>query len=288
MKKETFKGCEIPKGFTLEKCEIAIDYGESRNSGNLCKGLHARGMCVECGGIPCYDCILRRGNLKALIEYASLLREQEGGQRDLRFKGYKIPRDVIIDDEKLRSIADRFNSADHCMGWCLGSDVSCEGIDCGDCLMCDNEGCAERKRAAFAAYLERRGIGVTRRGYGSAKSNMPELKPGMLAETGSTAKYILIIGVSEGGVTGHEILTDMLGVDVVLGEPVSMTRGFIRKLWWSGGIGLSLSNVRRILGGGTLPDSVSCWGGIRKMTVDEVSKALGFTVEIVGNEKADD
>lgn len=287
MKKKTFKGLEIPGGLTLEKCEIAIYYGKSGNSSNLCTGLHARGERACCDSIICTNCILRRGNLNTLIEYASSLRELEGGRR---FRGYIVPSG--LDDKKLRAAADKFNAADRPCGWCCGGATmaGCAGVNCRECLLCDNRGDTESKRVAFAQFLESRGIEVTRCGYGSANSNMPELKPGMLIQE-DTGDYILVVSSA----WGYRVALKENFVVIETQRDVPSESRIVKVWYWGDdpSVALHTYQIREILRpGGRIPVTVRCWvrpkPAAKKMTVDEVSRALGYTVEIVGNEKADD
>lgn len=286
MKKKTFKGLEIPGGLTLEKCKIAIDYGKSGNSSDLCTGLHARGECACCDGIICTNCILRRENLNTLIEYASSLREHECG---LRFKGYIVPSG--LDGKKLRAAADKFNAADSSYGWCCGvGGLDCVGVGCAECLLCDNHGDAESKRVAFARFLESRGIPVTRPGYGSANSNMPELKPGMLIQ-GDTGDYILVVSSA----WGYQVALKENFVVIETQRDVPSESRIVKVWYWADdpSVALHAGQIREIFrSDGVYPRAVRCWvrpkPAAKKMTVDEVSRALGYTVEIVGNEKADD
>lgn len=292
MKKKTFKGLEIPEGLTLEKCEVAIAYGKSGKSGNLCGGLHARGERAGCGNIVCRDCILRQENLNTLIEYASSLRELEGGRRGSIFMGFEVP-GMCYDMEKLKNAAARFNNSRVPTVWCHGIASGCIGISCTECLLCDNAANVpeERKRKAFAEYLHRKGIPVTRPGYEtSVGGDMPELKPGMLIQK-DTGEYILVVSSK----WGYQVALEKGSVVIETQRDVPSESLIVKVWYWADdpSVALHTGQIQDILRpDGRLPYAVRCWvrpkPAAKKMTVDEVSRALGYTVEIVGDEKADD
>lgn len=210
------------------------------------------------------------------------------------FMGFEIP-EMCYDMEKLKNAAARFNNSERPRAWCLGGDSGCLGIDCGECLLCDNKGDVpeerERKRKAFAEYLRSKGIPVTRPGYEtSVGGDMPELKPGMLIQK-DTGAYIIVVSSTY----GYRVTLN--GNSVVIETQCSVpSESRIVKVWYWGddpSIVLHTDQIRGILRPEVNFSSVvRCWvrpkPAAKKMTVDEVSRALGYTVEIVGNEKTDD
>ena len=205
------------------------------------------------------------------------------------FMGFKIP-ELCHDNEAFKAIAELFNSSKGTCAWCEGAygipNRGCHGVLCTKCILCDNAGRipAEWKRKAFANYLRTRGIPVTRPGYETPKEkeSMPELKPGMLIQL-DTGVFTVYINSNY----GYQVL--LRDNRVVLGSLWRITNEHISKIWYSKlepCVALSVGDIQYILSGNLKPYGVTRYwekpeSKATKMTLEEISQALGYEVEIV-------
>ena len=161
---------------------------------------------------------------------------------------------------------------------CIGAKRSCDR-----CIACSNDGDARRKREAFEEYDRRYPV----------EGAMPELKSGMIVEMCDGAFLHL---VSAGGDLLAEIVfpTEPGRYGVRRREPLipdCVAPDFVARVW----------APPRQRGYFTCPEICSALRGAlvtcivwkkptpaKEMTVDEISKALGYKVKVVGSEKADD
>lgn len=193
------------------------------------------------------------------------------------FKGCEIPRDLTL----RQCVAAIFygksgNSGNLCGGvHARGEAVSCGYIRCRDCIL------GQGNLNTLIEY-----VSSPRK-----PDNMPELKPGMaiLLPDMVTRGYVC-------EVTGNEVVAYKMlpgaryGVELV--KIIRCRRDAVSKVWYRTGDNrspLTLDDLRAIMGvDGYKTIAVAEWTRMKKLTVDEISKLLGYTVEIVGSEKADD
>lgn len=222
--------------------------------------------------------LLARG---ALYEKLIFKKEKENMAEKI-FKGFTIPPQV--DTPQGREMVRRGHQGDGagCFIACVKKVGECFGRErcCAGCIACSNRGDAHRKREVFEQY--------DREFPAEGGSGMPELKPGMIVHTSKDCYYLVVVGRKEDVVAYRCILSfgslfiadavsfqaDDPDIDAVYDEGdlhwfmpaviVDILRGSERHRIWK------------------RPDPV------KEMTVDEISKALGYKVKVVGSEKADD
>ena len=197
------------------------------------------------------------------------------------FRGFIIP--PLADTPEGREAVRRGYRGDK--NYCFLAGVKCmegECIEakrrCAMCIACLNSGDARLKREVFEQYDRKFPV----------KGDMPELKPGMIVHT-SKGCYYLVVVVRKDDVVAYRCILDFGSlfisdavsfqaddpdIDAVYEEEgvhwffpiviVDILRGSERHRIWK------------------RPDPV------KEMTVDEISKALGYKVKVVGSEKADD
>ena len=158
---------------------------------------------------------------------------------------------------------------------CIGAKRRCDM-----CIACLNSGDARLKREAFKEY--------DRRHPAKGSVDMPELKSGMIVRTRGGCFYLVVVGRKDDVVAyrcrldfGSLFIADAVyfqaddpDIDAVYDEEglhwflpaviVDILNGSERHLLW-----------KRL-------------DPVKEMTVDEISKALGYKVKVVGSEKADD
>lgn len=202
-----------------------------------------------------------------------------------KFKGYVIPSEV--DTEKGRELVRQgyLGKRHRCF---LTSDFmpECEGVACCECIACINLGDSARKRKVFEEYDRRY----------PTEDFMSELKPGMIIKTvhgdfflwiGGDCKerYKLSLRTAErefSTVALDSIATDSFSsaeVAAVFADPLPGTPA------------VRPSAIIALLKGEDSGFARCVWKRpepVKEMTVDEISKALGYKVKVVGNEKADD
>ena len=179
------------------------------------------------------------------------------------FRGYYVPE---MGSRGLESCADAFNARLDNRGWCTAAaeEIDCGDVSCKSCLLgvrCGNSGA---KIAAFAAYLRSKGLNPIRPGFDDGR--MPVVRPGMaiLLTDMATRGYVC-------EATGDEVVAYKMLPGARHRSP------------------LTLDDLRAIMGvDGYKTTAVAEWTRMKKLTVDEISKLLGYTVEIVGSENADD
>ena len=194
------------------------------------------------------------------------------------FKGCEIPERLTIEGcEAAISYGKSGKSTRNlcCAIHAHGASLGCFGIFCGHCI------------------LGRENIGTLIEYASSLREpgSMPELNPGMLIQK-DTGEYILVVSAAY----GYRVTLEGNSVVIETKDSSVLSESRIVKVWYGAdepSVALHSDKIRYILrSNGGIPSAVRCWvrpkPAAKKMTVDEVSKALGYTVEIVGNEKADD
>ena len=216
------------------------------------------------------------------------------------FKGFVIP--PLVDTPKGREAVRRGHRGDK--DCCFLADVKCmrdECIEakrsCHGCIACLNCGDARRKREVFKEYDRRYPVG--------RESGVPKLLCGTVIKLDNGSYYLIEgpagVPVEEAGnvcvtrlshkeknfdifINHREVLQSYFpGNNVVA---VYGLRGFLDGKYAA----LSTGDLHSILNGRG-EATMLLWkrpDPVKEMTVDEISKALGYKVKVVGSEKADD
>lgn len=242
-------------------------------------------------------------HLVSAIKYGLL--HMIGGESNMtvkKYAGYDVP-EMSVDG--MKRVVERFNAG--CKHICEGIDdgVECGGIDCTKCILntCSYfRGEQKQCARAFADYARSKGFEITRP-EATASEPLPEIEPGVTCEIEGR---LFIVG---GAVSDGWIMYP-LGKGCILPEPQYLTSfslqdmlrcGRISRVFTDGGPIPScwltegqISAVANDDGARMALTNVRVWKWkeppkpVREMTVDEISKALGVKVKVVGNEKADD
>lgn len=202
-----------------------------------------------------------------------------------RFKGYIIPPDV--DTKKGREIARQgYRGERHRCFLTPEFPLKCEGVSCYECIACINIGDPVRKHEVFEEYDRRY----------PAEDSMPELKPGMIIKTvhgdfflwvggGHKQRYKLSLRTAEREFS--TVALDSTATDSFF--PAEVAAVFADPT--PGAPAVHPSAIIALLNGRDPGLACCVWKRpepVKEMTVDEISKALGCKVKVVGNEKADD
>jgi hypothetical protein len=215
------------------------------------------------------------------------------------FKGFIIP--PLADTPEGREAVRRGHRGDK--DYCFLSDVKCMAHECieakrrcGMCIACLNSGDARLKHEAFKEYDRRHPV--------KGKVDVPRLLCGTVVKLDNGVHYLIEgpagVPVGEAGdvciacishkeknfgifINCREVLQSYFPVDRVVA--VYGLRGILDGKYAA----LSVGDLHDILNGKT--DPLLLWkkpDPVKEMTVDEISKALGYKVKVVGSEKADD
>lgn len=203
------------------------------------------------------------------------------------YKGFKVPPHP---KDGLKHAVEDFNSEDATCG-CIGA--CCEDVHCQDCIFTLGNA-SEKSLDAFAEYAAEHGYTITRKGYeyvNMEKNVMPELKPGMVVEFRSGDKCLVVTEK-----WGYMLISSSSTADRPLAGITART-----------GLQKDDPNIRRIWAP-TNPEDIPRYRAlsqlahedvldddsikliwerakVREMTVDEISKALGYEVKVVGREE---
>lgn len=240
-------------------------------------------------------------------DWENSLIEKEKTTMNTFFNGYAVPKGAF-DDDNFKKIVDVFNLAtyDECLGHhpLLGENIQmrCGSTDCRKCILrctaADGD-VAESHRRAFADYARRRGYTITRPGYGFLQT----LHPGDVVVTEEEAKgrcYWLVVTPGLWYRIERTVVHSYYGVDVKLTQrrkilagrvPDSSVIAVLRAPDNRGGA-FSALQLLEIIEGRRDCDWVVYEkrkeDPVKEMTVDEISKALGYTVKVVGQERKGD
>ncbi len=218
--------------------------------------------------------LLARG---AIYEKLIFKKEKENMMEKM-FKGFVIP-PLVDTPEGRKCVREGYQlKRNRCFVSAHLGTCGASGRSCSRCLACINCGDAAFKREVFEQYDREFPI----------EGMMPELKPGMIIQTSKGYYYLVVVGRKEDVVAyrcsldfGSLFISDAVSfqaddpdIDAVYKEEdlhwffpaviVDILRGSERHRIWKR----------------TAP--------AKEMTVDEISKALGYKVKVVGSEKADD
>jgi hypothetical protein len=211
------------------------------------------------------------------------------------FKGLIIP--PLVDTPEGRKAVRRGHQS--IKDYCFLSEVKCMVYECigaerrcGTCIACLNRGDERRKREVFKEYDLRHPV--------EEKAGMPKLCCGTVVKM-KNGQYFLIEGTAgepasrtSGAIVDLISLGEAGGVTTTIRAPmpVDFAERGIDAIYadrnGDGFIYLGATDLARILQG---DEKFLIWkrpDQVKEMTVDEISKALGCKVKVVGSEKADD
>lgn len=198
------------------------------------------------------------------------------------YKGYSIP-DCVDNPLYRDTLLYKAASTDSCVACRAGIPAGCDGAHCSDCILQMRATDKVDRLKCLREYVKANPVT-------SPCEPMPELRPGMLLRN-DKGDFLLYVTPSisltalscESGVT-----TFTWGVRTPDAER-------IREVWWAAGSDAAVppGNTYCIITKGIHdPRVVKHWkrpNPVREMTVDEISRALGYEVKVVGsNEKVDD
>lgn len=206
---------------------------------------------------------------------------------DKSFKGIVIP--PLVDTPEGREAVRKGHRGGK--DYCFLTDIkgmACEcigaGRNCCDCIACLNRGDARHKREVFKEYDRLYPV----------EEVMPELKSGMIVRKDapkSFSQYFFLVSKRDGHSFIGYRMEEGVGACFRLAAPCILSRNDKDISAVYGDLDLHYFDtewVLKILQGSKRyllwerPDPV------REMTVDEISKVLGYKVKVVGSEKADD
>lgn len=191
-----------------------------------------------------------------------------GGKMVKTFKGFVVPE--LLDTEKGRAFVNKiFKSKDVWAGCALtGCGQYCKGIACGSCI-CSLLPGSEFRCNALEEYVRK-------------YSGVPELEPGDIVRIGD-GFYVHIQHNRAYRVHDNYIF------DIHLNQPEIIDTGVVAAVYRKVGELHTTSEIKAILRGSY--EEEPYWKrpeSVKEMTVDEISKALGYKVKVVGDEKTDD
>jgi hypothetical protein len=195
------------------------------------------------------------------------------------FKGFAIP-SVVDTPEGRKCVREGYQLK---RNDCFVADYgSCDiEVSCSKCIACINSGDAVRKREVFMQYDREFPV--------EGEAGVPELKPGMVVKTGPRACFLIASERKNDYLIYRYIARD--NGDLLLGDALFLAKGdlSVEAIYGDTVLGwLSSANLRSIYRG---EETHLIWKKpepVKEMTVDEISKALGYKVKVVGSEKADD
>lgn len=213
-----------------------------------------------------------------------------------RYAGFDVPE---MTHKGLKNLVDNFNAGeqDICEG--TAPEVDCGRVSCSDCILNHRSVDREARAKAFANYARAKGFKITRNG-GTASQSMPETKPGMLVRSNEGFFYLCAFRSGKETVF-YQLVASERGITLVdhRAIPPDQDNAFawVEDIYYDERFGtdrlwLPASFIRTIVR--SEGKSVPCahWHRpkepvVKEMTVDEIEKALGYKVKVVGNEKAD-
>jgi hypothetical protein len=214
-------------------------------------------------------------------------KENMSEQLDKSFKGVIIP--PLADTPEGREAVRKGHRGDK--DYCFIADIKYMTSEClkakrrcDDCIACLNCGDARRKREVFKEYDRRYPV----------EGAMPELKPGMIVRKDmpkSFSQYFFLVSKRD----DHSFICYRMEAEertcFRLAAPCILSRNDkdISAVYCD--LDLSYFDTERVLKILQGSKRYLLWekpDPVKEMTVDEISKALGYKVKVVGSEKADD
>ena len=196
-----------------------------------------------------------------------------------KYKGFIVPNDT---DTCLSEQVDAFNRDAAC---CAGLPCLARPTVCAECLFSrsvpENK---EKRRAAFIEYATEHGYVFNERTEQLAKVNeMPALKPGMVVVFRDGDVHLMVTSNR-----GYKL--EAVGSHVCLGEDFEPESSEIQRIYhivldysprWP-----DYTTLYDICNGSDAYDEYIVWErpSVKEMTVDEISKALGYEVKVIGND----
>jgi hypothetical protein len=219
-----------------------------------------------------------------------------------RYAGFDVPAMTI---GGLKRLVARFNAGYTHICENTNDGVDCVGVSCANCILnthIRNPGGRKLCTKAFAGYARSRGFEITRT-EATACEPLPEIEAGVIYEREGR---LFIVG----GAVSDGWIVYPLGKGCILPNPryhksfwfqQDIEKGVISRVFTDGGpissCWLTEDQIRAVANDDEAQmafTNVRVWKWkeppkpVREMTVDEISKALGVKVKVVGNEKADD
>ena len=243
--------------------------------------------------------------LSALAATIYKHQNKETNKMNKYFRGYFIP--SLLDTPSGRETAQamyRGESVDSCVAGGFLPGGGCVGVRCAQCLACLNCGDRADKKKAFKEYIQKYPL---IEGLEPAGAHLPELFGGTVLKL-DTGEYIYLegpVGVPvdtvKGTICGFHLYVKSTGDLSILNHftcPVRSDEFRSRVVAIHGYEALSTGEILHLDYGevtsivsGKSGDRYPIWkkpAPVKEMTVDEISKALGYKVKVVGSEKADD
>ena len=224
--------------------------------------------------------LLARG---AIYEKLIFKKEKEN-MAEKTFKGFIIP--PSADTPEGREAVRKGYRGNN--DYCFLSDVKCMAKECVEaerrcngCIACLNSGDEHLKREAFEEYDRRFPVKGGRGG-------MPELKPGMVVRTSKEYYYLVVVGRKD-DVVAYRCRLDFGSLFIAEAVSFQADDPCIDAVYDEGNLHWFIPAVIvDILRGSERHRIWKRPAPVKEMTVDEISKALGYEVKVVGSEKADD
>lgn len=216
-----------------------------------------------------------------------------------RYAGFDVP---AMTPEGLKKVVGRFNKGKTNLCSDTFPAVNCDRIHCSTCILHGEVYCGgdnEARAKAFADYARAKGFETTRSG-DTASQGMPEIETGMVVRL-TDGRFYLCVVKNENETVLHELRKGDRGVGFVANMHrcfqgrVDILHSLITDVYYDGCSRpwLPPSLIVRIVESGGTKVACAHWHRpeepvVKEMTVDEIEKALGYKVKVVGNEKADD
>lgn len=203
------------------------------------------------------------------VAVRGLLYEKLQGEKMMKtYKGFAVPE--LLDTEKGRAFVNEiFKRKVAWIGCALAGCGQCSrGDTCGPCI-CNLSSGGTYRRQALEEYVRK-------------YAGVPELEPGDIVRIGD--RFYLHIQHNR-----VYRVQDNYVFDINFSQPETINNMVVEAVYRKVGGLYTLSEIKAILRGSY--EEEPYWKRhepVKEMTVDEISKALGYKVKVVGDEKADD
>lgn len=215
-----------------------------------------------------------------------------------RYAGFDVP---AMTHKGLKKLVDSFNAGEQDICDDTAPEVDCMRVSCSGCILYPHGGDKEARAKAFADYARAKGFEINRNG-GTASQGMPEIKPGMLVRSTQGFFYLCAFRSAREYVF-YQLVGTEWGTQLVDHRAIPHDQdnafAWVENIYYDERFGVSRSwlpssYIRSIVHSDGKKVPCAHWHRpkgttvVKEMTVDEISKALGYKVKVVGNEKADD
>ena len=239
---------------------------------------------------------------EALRRMVTVSKGEKYMKAQTRYAGFDVP---AMTHGGLKKLVARFNKRVTNLCYETGCSVDCTGIPCGKCILYGIERCGggnEARAKAFVDYARSKGFEITRT-EATASEPLPEIEAGIIYE--KEGRLFIV-----GGAVSDGWIVYPLGKGCILPNPryhksfwfqQDIEEGVISRVFTDGGpvpsCWLTEDQIRAVADDDEARMAVTnvrVWKRkeppkpVREMTVDEISKSLGYEVKAAGNEKADD